>query len=155
MKQNKLRFAFAVNHNNNFEAAHFGDADKFLVYEFSDGEFCFIEEHENSFKRIDEEAAHGSKKKGSSIISLLKNGGVNVLVSQQFGLNIQMVNKYFIPVIIRNNSPQEVLTILSDKVQWLFDELDLGTKEYKLFTINKGIMKCSVKKGIESACKAK
>lgn len=152
MRQDKISFAFAVNRNNNFEAAHFGDADKYLVYEFCDGEFRFIDEHENVYKTMDEESVHGSKKKGNSIISLLKSSGVNVLVSKQFGLNIQMVNKHFIPVIIRNNSPEEVLSILSAKMQWLVDEVELNQVEHKLFSIDKGILKCNVKKGVTHVC---
>lgn len=145
MEHDNLRFAFAVNQTNNFEAVHFGDAHKFLIYEFYAGNFHYIEEHENTFKTIDEEVSHGSQKKGESIIQMLDNIGVDILVSQQFGRNIQMVNKRFIPVIIRNHSPEEVLTILSEKIHWLYDEHNLKPEEHKLFTIHKGIMKKAIK----------
>lgn len=148
MKIDKIRFAFAVNQINNFEAKHFGDADKYLIYEFNGNEFVFKTEQINEFKTAGENAAHGSKGKGTSIIELLKKTGVNVLVSQQFGRNIKMVNSHFIPVIIHNDAPVDVLSILSRHMSWLQDELELEPTHYRLFNINKGIMKSSVNRAV-------
>lgn len=142
----KIRFAFAVNQINNFEAKHFGDADKYLIYEFNANEFIFQLEQINEFKSFDETTAHGSKEKGISIIKLLKENGVDVLVSKQFGRNIKMVNKHFIPVIINNDSPADVLSILAQHMSWLNDELELQPEYFRLFTISKGVMKSSVDK---------
>ena len=63
-----------------------------------------------------------------------------------------MVNQYFIPVIIRNHTPNGVFPILLAKMEWLIDELELNPAEHKLFSINKGIMKCAVKRGVEPVC---
>jgi predicted Fe-Mo cluster-binding NifX family protein len=148
MDTTKIRFAFAVNRINNFEAKHFGDADKYLIYEFSGNEFVFVREQINEFKTADENAAHGSKEKGTLIIELLKESGVNVLVSRQFGRNIKMVNSHFIPVIIHNTEPVNVLSILSLNMRWLVDELELNPERYKLFNINKGILKSSISEAV-------
>lgn len=149
MKTNKIRFAFAVNQINNFEAKHFGDADKYLIYEFHANEFIFQSEQINVFKSLDETIIHGSKEKGASIINLLQENGVNVLVSKQFGRNIKMVNKHFIPVIIRNDSPADVLSILQQHMSWLNDELELQPEYFRLFTISKGVMKSSVNRLVD------
>jgi hypothetical protein len=54
-------FAFAVNENNTFEKAHFGDADKFLVYKWADNAFSYIDEFKNAAKNLDEIKEHGSE----------------------------------------------------------------------------------------------
>ena len=142
----KLRFAFAVNHNDQFEKKHFGDADKYFIYELQDGILEYVSEEINLFKTVDEEAEHGSKKKGKAIIGLLKDKGVNVLVSMQFGINIKLVNEYFIPVKISLTHPKEVIVVLDKHLHWIADEWEHNSSNYKLFTIKSGILKSSIKK---------
>lgn len=145
MKETNIRFAFAVNHDDSFELKHFGDADKYLIYEFVDGDFKLILKELNSLKSIDDDSNHGSTEKGNSIIQLLKKNKVSVLVSRQFGRNIKMVNQYFVPVVIYNDSLPVVLSILVKKMKWINDELDNNVNGYKLFSISKGILKSSIK----------
>lgn len=145
MKEDNIRFAFAVNETNKIELKHFGDADKYLIYEFMNGEFNLILEEVNEFKLTDEASKHGSEEKGNSIINLLQKHRVNVLVSKQFGRNIRMVHKYFVPVIIHNENLPNVQSILEKNMKWIIDELDCSKNGYKLFSINKGIMKSSIK----------
>ena len=85
-----LRFAFAVNENDQFEKKHFGDADKYLIFRQEDDKIVFLSEEINRFKMMDEEVEHGSKRKGNAIIEFLKKKEVNVLVSRQFGKNIKL-----------------------------------------------------------------
>ncbi len=140
-----LRFAFAVNKANQFEKKHFGDADKYLIYEQVDDEMVSIGEEINNFKLIDEEHEHGSKRKGDAIIKLLKKKKVNVLVSMQFGKNIKMVNEYFIPVIIDTEKPEDIVNILKKHLHWINDEWGGNKVNFKLFTIKAGILKSSIK----------
>ncbi|MCD4695077.1 MAG: hypothetical protein K8S16_02455, partial [Bacteroidales bacterium] len=100
-----LRFAFAVNSENQFEKKHFGDADKYLIYHQESDKLVLSSEEPNRFKLLDEEAEHGSRKKGKAIIEFLKGKNVNVLVSRQFGKNIRMINEHFIPVKISSEKP--------------------------------------------------
>ena len=141
-----LCFAFAVNEANQFEKKHFGDADKYLIYKQDGGEIILFSEEINKFKSFDEEVEHGSKKKGMAIIQFLKKRDVNVLVSRQFGSNINIVNNHFIPIKISIEQPNEVLKILSKHLHWIKDELDNTTNEFKLFIIKLGILKMPVKK---------
>jgi predicted Fe-Mo cluster-binding NifX family protein len=145
MKETNMRFAFAVNQSNNFELKHFGDADKYLIYEFMNGEFKLILEEINNTKSIIEEANHGSKEKGNSIIRLLRDHKVSILVSRQFGKNIKMVNQYFIPIVIYNDNLLDVLSVLTKNMKWIVDELNNNKNGYKLFSINKGILKSNIK----------
>ncbi len=140
-----LRFALAVNNEGNFQKKHFGDADKYLIYEELDNEMVLIGEEINNFKLLDEEIEHGSKRKGNAIIKLLKGKGVNVLVSMKFGKNIKMVNKYFIPVIIYSEKPEDTVNVLNKHLHWIKDEWENNSSDYKLFTIKSGILKSSIK----------
>lgn len=141
-----LRFAFAVNNDNQFVKKHFGDADKYLVYQQESDKIVLSSDEPNRFKLLDEKVEHGSKRKGKAIIEFLKEKNVNVLVSQQFGKNIQMINEHFIPVKISSEKPDEVIQILIRHIHWIKDEWKQNKSNFKLFTIKAGILKSSISK---------
>ena len=140
-----MELRFAVNNDNQFEKKHFGDADKYLIYQQKLDKLVLSSDEPNYFKFLDEEVEHGSKKKGKAIIGFLKEKGVNVLVSRQFGKNIKLINAHFIPVIISSESPDEVIRILSGHLHWIEDEWEQKKSDFKLFTIKQGILKSSIK----------
>ena len=140
----KLRFAFAVNNEKRFEKMHFGYADRYLIYTMEDDKMILSSEEINQFKLLDEEHEHGSIQKGNAIIRFLKEKDVNVLVSTQFGRNINLVNKHFIPVIISLEQQDEIVDILNKHFHWIQDEWDNNSSGYKLFTIKSGILKSSI-----------
>lgn len=142
----KLVFAFAVNKENKFEKRHFGDADKFLIYKQENDKIILISEENNIFKLMDEEHEHGSKKKGQAIINFLQEKSVNVLVSMQFGKNIKLINKAFIPVKISEEYPDKIIKTLAKHLHWIKDEWDRNESNHKLFIINSGILKVSIDK---------
>lgn len=145
MSDNKIIFAFAVSNTNQFEAKHFGDVDKYLIYEYCNESFSLISHQINKFKNLNKEHVHGDKEKGNLIIKLLKNNHVQVLVSPQFGRNISMINKHFIPVAIHNSNSENIFQILSKNIKWISDELEIDPPEYKLFSINPGALKTLIK----------
>lgn len=100
----------------------------------------------NKFKDFDREQEYGSQKKGVAIIDFLQSLNVNVLVSKQFGKNVQMVNLYFIPVIVPEDTPAQVLEILAKHMKLIEDELKNKSGGFNLFTISKGILKTRIKK---------
>ena len=142
----EIKFAFAVNNINQFEKNHFGDSEKFLIYEASSGSLDYSSEELNIFRNMDETKQHGLKKKGLAIIDFLKDKGVKVLVSMQFGKNIQIINEHFVPVIIYADEPEEVIGTLNHHMHWISDELESTSSNYKLFSIKSGILKTVVKK---------
>ncbi|MBN2890457.1 MAG: hypothetical protein JXL97_01190 [Bacteroidales bacterium] len=146
MSEKLIRLALAVSHSGHFELNHFGDADKYSIYEWANGRFVFLQEEINKYKDFDEEQEHGSQKKGLVIIDFLRSLNVNILVSKQFGRNIQIVNHHFIPVIISEDTQEQVIEILSKHMKWIEDELRHKPEEFKLFTIKKGILKTIIKK---------
>ncbi len=140
------KFAFALGADNRFLNRHFGDADKFHLYELTpDDKLTFVEEKANPFKNFDEHQNHGSAKKGQGIIGFLSGSGVQVLVSKQFGPNIKMIHKHFIPVKISDKDPIEVVALLEKKLRWINDEWNSRDANYHLFVVQNGILKLAVK----------
>ena len=146
MNEQSLIYAFALNNENTFHNSHFGEAPKYGIYKFIEGEFQWEKELPNQAKDIEESSEqHGSKKKGNLLINFLKDSGVNVLVSSHFGPNIKMVIHHFIPVIVLNNNTEEVISVLTKHNDWFHDELANNPSEYKLFKIkNNGIQKKAI-----------
>ena len=135
-----LIFAFALNNNDQFETCHFGDSKKFTIYHLEKGRI----KPKLEVKNIYRSETHGDSKKGNSIIKCLKNHGANVLVSRQFGQNITMINKHFIPIIISTESPEEVIKILQKNLHWIQDEWNSSTSDFKLFKIKSSILKLRI-----------
>lgn len=131
----KVKVAFAVSNKNEFEAKHFGDADKYLVYQWDDEKLTNELELINHSKEMDESGVHGSNLKGNSIIAMLKEQGVEVLVSKQFGKNIKMVNKYFVPVLISTSSVEEACRILLRNSNELEENLQKDKDSYKVHNL--------------------
>ncbi|MCK5464950.1 MAG: NifB/NifX family molybdenum-iron cluster-binding protein [Bacteroidales bacterium] len=123
---------------------HFGDADRYLIYTLESGSMKLSSEEVNKFKSLNEEHEHGSIRKGNAIIKFLKEKDVNVLVSTQFGKNISLVNKHFIPLKISLEQQDEILDILKKHQHWIMDEWENNSSGYKLFTIKSGILKSSI-----------
>lgn len=138
-----LRFAFAVNNENQFKDCFFGDADKFLIYQFASGKLELIHEIINNNKSEQKKNDSDNNKKVDIIIKHLLDNDIKVIVSKQFGENIRIINEYFIPVIISSESPEEVTGIINKHLHWIKDELN-SFSGYKLFTIKSGILKSSV-----------
>lgn len=143
MNQESIRFALAVDQEEQFKAKHFGDADNYLIYEHKGNQLVQTHSLSNSFKELDEE--HGSRKKGEAIIELLKQSGVKVLVSRQFGRNIKIVNHHFIPVIVYADQPAEIIPILLKHIKWIEEEIENKPEAHKLFTIMNGVLKTAIK----------
>jgi predicted Fe-Mo cluster-binding NifX family protein len=145
MKSKSLRFAFAVNQLYASESQNFGNADKFLIYEWVNNDFFFLKEEANRFKDLDDDPVNCSERKGKAIIAFLKNLDINVLVSIKFGKNIHMLNTSFIPVTISSETPEAVKLAVKKHIKWIEDEFINRPEEFKLFTIKNGILKTAIK----------
>ena len=141
-----IRIAFALSHDGAFEKKHFGDADKYQIYHLNNDVFQLLHEEVNPYKSLDETAVHGAKKKADQIIKLLKEKKVSVLVSRQFGKNIQFIANHFIPVKVKDDTPAKVEVTLLKHMRWLKDELDSQPDGYKLFVMDSGVLKTAVQR---------
>ncbi len=140
-----MKFAFAVNTQNRFKKSHFGDADKYLLYEVVSNELKLVAEEENIFKSVDEEKEHGSQTKGNAIVQFLAERNVKAIVALQFGKNIKMVNEHFIPIIIQENDPENAKEVIGKHLHWIRDEWEHKSNKYNLFMIKNGILKSKIK----------
>ena len=129
--RNKLTFTIAVDYSDTIKPRHFGDADKFLIYEYDNREINFSHELVNAYKTYDENHGHGSRKKGEAIVSYLKDHGVNILVSKQFGKNIKIVSQHFVPVLVSGDKPHHVIPTLQAHVDTIKAEWEKHTEAYQ------------------------
>jgi len=135
MDSKEYLFAFAVNDFNTFEKAHFGDANKFLVYKWVDNAFLYIDEFKNDAENLDETKVHGSELKAQQIVEQLDRHGVKFIVSNQFGKNIKVVQKHFVPLVIRASKPEDVFAILGSNIEMIVDELNTTDSIFRVFSV--------------------
>ncbi len=139
-----IRFALAVDSANNFDIKQFCCAWSFKIYEWDNREFRYLEEIINPFRNEKEDEISDRKRKGEILTGLLKKESIDVIVSRNFGFNVEIAVSNFIPVIVFSETPAEVRDILTKHIEWIRDELQNRAGDYKLFTIRQGIMKTSV-----------
>src|SRR6056297_3593376 len=139
-----LKFAFALNKNNQFEKQFFGNADKFKIYELVSGKLEEVFELENEFKDETINNLGVNEQKAENITQKLIAEDVKVIVSKQFSENIKLVNEYFIPVKIFSDSPDDAIKAINNHVHWVEDGLQNFSSEYKLFIIKSGILKIPI-----------
>ncbi|MCG6190873.1 NifB/NifX family molybdenum-iron cluster-binding protein [Maribellus maritimus] len=138
----RIVFAFALSNENIFINNIFGDADKFAIYQFSDGELVFINEFQNP---VPNPGNIDIKEKRERIVSFLKSKDVTVLVSKKFSKNLRLVTDDFIPVLIEKENPEQVVEILNKNMKWIKDELKNRQSGHMLFRINTGVLKLAIK----------
>lgn len=135
----EIKVAFALNNDNQFEKKHFGDADKFNIYLVTENSCTLLSEEKNDFKNLDEGHVHGSRKKGESIANFLKDKNVSTLVSKQFGANVKMIVKHFVPIIVNKESTEDVCDILIKHFKWVHEESQVQAEKYKLFILRSNL----------------
>ena len=138
-----IRLALAVNHSKNFEANHFGEAEQFLIYEWTDSQLVFRQAIANPFANMSHH--QHSPAKADHIRPFLKEHEVNVLVARQFGHNVKRVNAHFIPILIGVSTLEELFPILQKQMKWIEEEWAQNAGNYKLFNLKKGTIKTTIK----------
>lgn len=131
--------ALAVNEKNAFEPTHFGQAKKYLIYEWVDNQFVLIRNTENPY--FENPTNHINIERGKELIEFLQENNVNILVSKKFGQNIKLANPYFVPVLTNANTADDLLPSLQKQMRWIVEELQTNEGHYKLFNLSKGVLK--------------
>lgn len=65
------------------------------------------------------------------IIEQLESLKVNVVVSNQFGKNTQVINNQFIPVVIRVEKPNQIIPLLKKNTLQFINEINNREKKLK------------------------
>lgn len=103
----KIRLAIALTDKLTLPEKHFGESDKFFIYETCGRAMRFLKSIPNPYRDIEEDD-HGNPQKGKDIAMLLKQSDIEAVVSIQFGKNITIVSQHFLPVIVKSNKLEQV-----------------------------------------------
>lgn len=124
----EFRVACATNDGKELIDSHFGEARSYLIYDVTNAEYEKVDRINNSFREEeDEDDEHGDPQKAKNIKELLKDKGVQVLLSRKFGPNIVHVRKNFVPVIAKEYLLRDAVEVLKEsldlvKHQWVNEE---------------------------------
>ncbi|MGQ4894102.1 MAG: NifB/NifX family molybdenum-iron cluster-binding protein [Candidatus Njordarchaeia archaeon] len=126
----KIKVAFGLDEGGNLANKHYGDSDKFAIYEFSeDGTYRFIENRENKARDL-EEHQHGDPRKFQAVISQLND--VDVIAGYWFGPNFVRIKKNSdkLPILTKTRSLKEAITKISKNFENIWQ--DLSEKRSKI-----------------------
>jgi len=115
--------AFGTDDGKTFTNRHFGDSNKFDIYEISSESVKFIKQINNNSV---EEKVHADPKKAGSISKMLKSQGVQVVFSKQFGPNIKRIRKKFVCVKSSDENIKALQEIAIDNFEIISELLEEG-----------------------------
>lgn len=130
--------AFGTDDGIHFTDRHFGDSNRFDIYELSNNEFKFIKQVDNNSI---EETTHADPKKAKSIAKLLEEHEVTVVFSKQFGPNIKRIKNNFVCIKVENDDLESIKTLAIENINtidemWNYDNRGFITQTKNLFKIN-------------------
>lgn len=114
-----MKFAVATDDGKTLRFGHFGDAEKYHIYEYKNGEFVFLEERENPY--TDEKLGinkHDDEKKAALVKELLRD--VDVFVGHSMGRRnrerLEKMGKKMLPLLKKDISIKEALLLALEKL---------------------------------------
>ncbi len=125
-----LVIAIATNDGKTLPESHFGEAVAYYIYRMNGRDYELLKGINNPFG--EHEKAHGDAAKAGNIGRLLKPEGVQVLVSRQFGRNIERMRREFLPVIVAEVDLGKVLKRLQENFERLQTEWQKGQERRHL-----------------------
>ncbi len=131
MKQlsNGLTLAVASDDGKHFIKRHFGDAESYLVYNLDKKGWTFVKKIVNS---SEEERSHADPVKAGSIAGILKQEGVQVLVSPVFGPNIKRMIKKFACILMNEKTIEQGLDNLVSRYSAILEKWETGSERTAL-----------------------
>jgi predicted Fe-Mo cluster-binding NifX family protein len=115
--------ACATNDGTNFVDSHFGDADKYYLYNLTAEGCTFLKIIENT---TESEEEHADPKKAKGIVGLLKRHDVQIVVSKRFGPNIKRISRHFLPVILSAEHLVDDLVLLTTQYDEMVQTIEKG-----------------------------
>jgi len=126
----KIIAAFATDDGKTLVNRHFGDADKYLIYEITPTKVHQIAVMENTTD--EEEDTHADPKKAKGISQLMKKKGVQVLVSKKFGSNINRMKKQYVCVLMNSEKIADGIETIQDNFENITKEWQKGSERHFL-----------------------
>ncbi len=125
-----LIVAIATDDGNHLPEHHFGEAAFYSIYRFNALDYEFLKRIRNPGSEHEE--THGDARKAANIGKLLKPEGVQLLVSRQFGKNIERMRREFLPVLVAQSEIVETLRYLQQNFDLLRAEWQKGSERRHL-----------------------
>ncbi len=120
-----MKIAFATDNGKNFMDRHFGDAQYYDIYEIVKDKADFLKRIINTTEE-DDEHIHADPKKAKGVVNLFKDEEIQVLVSKNFGPNIQRVKKKFVCVLMNKESIVQGIKKIQESLKNIEDEWGKG-----------------------------
>lgn len=133
MENSELQFicAFAADDEKHFTSSHFGDAEFYLIYVINSDSIEFAGRIDNTSIETD---AHADPEKAKSVSVIMKNKGVQVLVSRRFGPNIVRVRNHFVPVLVKRAEIEEGIKVVQDNLEAINEQWNMDSNQRKHLT---------------------
>ena len=128
-QSNGLILAIATDDEKHFIKRHFGDAESYLIYQLDEAGWIFLKKIGNS---SEEETMHADPVKAGSISEVLKDEGVQVLVSKAFGPNIKRMIKKFACILVHDKSIESGLDNLTQNYSAILEKWKQGPERLHL-----------------------
>jgi len=120
----ELVIAFSTDDGEIFNNSHFGMADHFHVYKFSDGGEEFIETRKNVKYEEDESLKHGDPGKARATASALD--GIDVMAGRKFGPNIVRLLNRFVCVVVKTEKIADAVKLIRENMERIVEEKNKG-----------------------------
>ena len=119
----RLRLAAATDDGEHFTSRHFGDAEFYEIFEFSESGY---ESTGRVINNVDEEKGHADPNKARGIAGLLAKEGVHMAVSPVFGPNIKRIKKKFVCILTGHEKISDCLEMLMSRYPEIVAEFEKG-----------------------------
>jgi predicted Fe-Mo cluster-binding NifX family protein len=103
--------ACATNEGSKFVTCHFGEAEKYYIYDLNEKGYILLAVIDNNTGEEDE-GVHADVKKAKGITGLLKESSVQVVITKVFGPNIKRIVNHFVPIIASSDNVEDGLNAL-------------------------------------------
>ncbi len=118
-----MRLAVATDDGEHFMGRHFGDAEFFEIFEFSESGYEIVGRVNND---LDEEEGHADPRKAKGIAGILREQGVHVAAARVFGPNIKRIKKHFVCVLTGHEKICDCLELLMRDYPEIITEFEKG-----------------------------
>ena len=119
----RMRLAVATDDGKHFMGRHFGDAEFFEIFEFSESGYEIVGRVTND---LDEEEGHADPRKAKGIAGILREQGVQVAAARIFGPNIKRIKKHFVCVLTGHEKICDCLELLMRDYPEILAEFEKG-----------------------------
>jgi len=120
----KIIAAFASDEGELLIERHFGDAERYSIYQISPSDAVYLKEVENL--TVLEEEVHADPRKAKGVAGLLKKNGVQAAVSKVFGPNIEKIKKHFVCVIVNGGTVKNSIGMIQENFDAITQQWEKG-----------------------------